>query len=98
VKAAHGSEPDVLADFGVHPKPRTPPTVEAKAAATAKRAATRAARHTMGARKKAGIKGDVIGVTVVPVTTKQPTVSATSGPNAGATSTGGTAGSTPRAT
>jgi hypothetical protein len=46
LKAAYGNAPDVLADFGVHPKARTPLTVEAKAAAAAKSRATRAARHT----------------------------------------------------
>jgi hypothetical protein len=46
VKAAFGTAPDVLADFGLHPKARTPLTVEAKTAAVAKRNATRAARHT----------------------------------------------------
>jgi hypothetical protein len=49
LKAAYGSALDVLADFGLKPKKaRTPATVEAKAAAVAKRTATRAARHTLG--------------------------------------------------
>jgi hypothetical protein len=66
VKVAHPA-PDALAAFGIHPKARTPLTLEAQAAAAAKRAATRAARHTMGSRQKAAIKGDVTGVIVTPV-------------------------------
>jgi hypothetical protein len=47
----------VLSDFGL--KPRTPatPTVATKAEAAEKRAATRVARHTMGPKQKAKIKG-----------------------------------------
>jgi hypothetical protein len=42
-----------LADFGLNPKKaRTPLTIEEKAAAAAKRKATRAARHTMGSKQK----------------------------------------------
>ena len=53
VKATFGSSPDALADFGLKPKKtRAPLTIEQKAAAAAKRAATRAARHTMGSRQK----------------------------------------------
>ncbi len=52
VKAAYGNAPEVLADFGLTPKARTPLTVEAKAAAAAKRAATRAARKTMGSEQQ----------------------------------------------
>src|SRR5580698_1403857 len=49
LRGAYGSQPDVLADFGLRPKKVRPPaSVEAKAAAVAKRAATRAARHTLG--------------------------------------------------
>src|SRR5580693_3653716 len=49
LRGVYGSQPDVLAEFGLQPKKaRTPATVQAKAAAVAKRAATRAARHTMG--------------------------------------------------
>jgi hypothetical protein len=72
LKAAYGGSPDVLADFGIQPKPRAPLTVEAKAAAAAKRAATRAARHTMSPKQKKGIKGDVTGVLVTPVTATPP--------------------------
>jgi hypothetical protein len=51
---------DTLADFGLKPRkqpaPRTP---EQKAAAVAKAKATRAARHTMGTKQKAQVKGTV---------------------------------------
>jgi hypothetical protein len=98
VKAAFGSEPDVLADFGLHPKARTQPTFEAKTAAAARRKATRAARHTTGPRKKLSVKGAVTGIVVTPITSGQPVETATSGPNAPATSTGATAATTPHAT
>jgi hypothetical protein len=63
-----GNAPSTLADYGLAPrKVRTPLTVEQKAAAVAKRAATRAARHTMGTVQKKGIKGDVKSVVVTPV-------------------------------
>jgi hypothetical protein len=95
VKAAYGTSPDALADFGINPKPRAQLTAEAKTAAAAKRKATRAARHTMGSKQKLGVKGDVTGITVTPITATLPTVAAPgtapSSPNAPATSTGTTA-------
>jgi hypothetical protein len=93
VKAAHGTSPEALAAFGIHPKARAPLTVEAQAAAIAKRAATRAARHTMGPKQKKGIKGDVTGVVVTPITAPPPVVKAPapSAPTAPATSVGITA-------
>ena len=72
VKAAYVGSPDVLADFGISLKSRAPLTVEAKAAAVAKRAATRAARHTMGTQQKKAIKGAVTGVLVTPITAARP--------------------------
>jgi hypothetical protein len=58
-----------LADFGVQPpKARTPLTSEKKAAAAAKRKATRQARGTVGKKKKLAVKGDVTGIIVTPVT------------------------------
>src|ERR1019366_5257746 len=60
VKASFGPTPDVLADFGLKPKKApTPLTIEQKAAAAAKRAATRAARRTMGAKQKKAVKGTI---------------------------------------
>jgi hypothetical protein len=87
VKAAFGSAPDVLADFGITPKTREPLTVEAKAAAAAKRAATRAARHTLGTKQKKAIKGDVTGVLMTPITASSSSVAVPSSPTAPATST-----------
>jgi hypothetical protein len=66
VKATFTQAPEVLADFGISSKARTPQTTEAKALANARRAATRAARHTMGPKQKVKVKGDVVGVVVTP--------------------------------
>src|SRR5882672_10529993 len=98
VKATYGTSPDVLADFGLHPKARTPLTVEAKTAAAAKRKATRAARHTMGSKQKKGVKGAVTGILVTPVTAAQPIATVPGSPSAPATSTGTTAAATPHTT
>jgi hypothetical protein len=89
LKVAYKGSPDVLADFGIQPpKVRVPLTVEAKAAAAAKRAATRAARHTMGSQQKKAVKGDVTGIVVTPVTAAPPSV--TTPAPAGSTSGGTT--------
>jgi hypothetical protein len=95
VKAMYSKSPDVLADFGLHPKARTPLTVEAKAAAAAKSKATRSARHTMGSRQKKGVKGAVTGIVVTPITATHPVAKVPNSPSAPATSAGTTAGSTP---
>jgi hypothetical protein len=102
VKVTYGTMPDVLADFGIAPKARTPLTVEAKTAAAAKRKATRAARNTMGAKQRKKVKGAVVGINVTPVTATQPVAAATPS-SAGSTSAGATspaqaasAGPTPR--
>jgi hypothetical protein len=82
IKAGYGGQPDVLADFGIQPpKARAPLTVEAKAAAAAKRKATRAARNTMGSKQKKGVKGNVVGVTVTPVTASPVAAAGASGPS-----------------
>jgi hypothetical protein len=92
IKAAFGNQPDVLADFGLHPpKTRATQTAEAKMAAAEKRKATRAARHTMSAKKKSAIKGAVTGIQVTPIASPQPAATAPSSPAAPATSTGTTA-------
>jgi hypothetical protein len=93
VKVTFGTAPEVLADFGINPKARALLTVEEKAAAVAKRAATRAARHTMGSQQKKGIKGTVTGVLVPPISASAPIVTAPSGPKAPATSGAQTAAS-----
>jgi hypothetical protein len=50
----------MLADFGITPpKARTPLSADQKAAAVAKRKATRAIRHTLGPKQKKNIKGTV---------------------------------------
>jgi hypothetical protein len=95
--ASFAASPDVLADFGIASKPRVPRTVEEKAAAVAKSAATRSARHTMGARQKEGVKGDVTGVVVIPTKAPATTVAAPSSPTNPATSVGPTAASNPTA-
>jgi hypothetical protein len=78
---AFSSSVDVLADFGMTPR-KTPAarTPEEKAEATAKALATRAARHTLGKKQKAQIKGTVAAsppqgdVTKVPATPASPPV------------------------
>jgi hypothetical protein len=99
VRATYGTQPDVLADFGLRPtKARTPLTAEQKALAAAKNKATREARHTQGTKQKAGVKGNVTGVVITPVTAATPTPTpapAASAPvNTGSTS-GGTGGGNP---
>ncbi len=59
VRVAFGNRVDTLADFGLPlPKTRTPLTPEQKQAAVAKAKATRAARHTMGAKQRVAITGE----------------------------------------
>ena len=68
VKTTFSKSPDVLADFGLKAKKAAAPlTTEQKAAAVAKREATRAARGTKGSTQLAGIKGAVTGVVITPV-------------------------------
>jgi hypothetical protein len=50
-------QPDVLADFGIEIANRQSPDATTVAEAVAKRADTRAVRHTMGKRQKAAVKG-----------------------------------------
>ena len=80
----------VLADFGISAPKTTVPTVATKAVAAVKRTATRTARHTMGAVQKKGVKGDVTGVVVTPVTSAPTSgVSTPSSPAAPVASGGG---------
>jgi hypothetical protein len=97
IKATYAGQPDILADFGLHPKARTPLTAEAKTAAAAKRKATRAARNTMGSQQKKSVKGAVVGITVTPITatTHQAAEATTSSPTTPATSVGPTAAPSP---
>jgi hypothetical protein len=81
----------VLADFGLRPKKApTPLTVEEKAAAAAKRKATRVARNTMGSQQKKAVTGTFVGVVVTPIWTAPitPAPAAPNGPTPGPT--GGT--------
>jgi hypothetical protein len=56
----HGESASLLADFGFVPPRKAPPrTPEENVSRAAKAAATRAARHTMGKKQKAAIKGTV---------------------------------------
>ncbi len=58
LKIAFAGQIETLGDFGLKPrKAPTPLTPAKKAAAVAKAKATRAARHTMGAKQKAEITG-----------------------------------------
>jgi hypothetical protein len=80
VKTTFSKSPDVLAEFGLKAnKARTPLTIEQKAAAVAKSAATRSARGTKGAKQKLEITGDVTGVVVTPVTAAKPAAAVASG-------------------
>jgi hypothetical protein len=84
--ASLGNTPSTLADFGLAPrKERTPPKVEKLAAATAKRKATREARHTMGPVQKKGVLGNVTNVVLTPVTAPEPSA-ATNAPTSAPTS------------
>jgi len=72
--ATYGSSPAILAEFGLAPrKKRAPLDSTQRAAAVAKGAATRAARHTMGSQQKKAVKGHVTGVVVTPITAPSPT-------------------------
>jgi hypothetical protein len=71
--SSFGNTPSTLADFGLVPRSvRAPLTVEQKAAAAAKSAATRTARHTKGSVQKKAVKGNVTGVVVTPISAPQP--------------------------
>ena len=96
VRTAFGSQADVLADFGLSPKKaRTPLTVEQKAAAAAKRTATRAARGTTGPKAKKEIKGAVTGIVLTPIVAGQPVAQASPAPTAVPTAGTATGGTTP---
>ncbi|MGD0525123.1 MAG: hypothetical protein ABSE49_08270 [Polyangiaceae bacterium] len=83
VKATFGNSPTVLADFGVPTKKaRKPLTTEQKAAASAKAKATRAARGTKGPVAIQEVTGNVIGVTVTPITTPEAPATAPATPPA----------------
>jgi hypothetical protein len=104
VKATFGNSPTVLADFGLATKKvRTPLTTQQKAAAAAKAKATREARGTKGKVAIQDITGNVVGVTVTPITapvapapSPQPAAPATaSTPAPGASASGAGGSGTP---
>jgi len=95
VKVTFAKSPDVLADFGLKPKKvPTPLTAEQKAAAKAKRDATRKARGTRGSRQKKSVKGAVAGVVITPIDGAGKPVESPNAPvapaNAGSTTGGST--------
>jgi hypothetical protein len=108
VIGAFGTTSPKLADFGFVPRTVTPLTVEQKAAAAAKRAATRKARGTTGPKAKLAITGTVpatASATTAPATTAAPgqaptvTVNVTTAPAATTQTTQGSeAAASPAAT
>ncbi len=95
VKLSFSESPDVLADFGLKPKKvRAPMTAEQKAAANAKRKATREARGITTKAAKQAKTGNVVGVTITPVLTSAssaPVVTQPTAPNASPAPVAGTA-------
>ncbi len=59
VRAGFGHDVEALADFGTAPFKKAVKSAEVKARAADRLRATRAARHTMGPKQKAKIKGGV---------------------------------------
>jgi hypothetical protein len=69
------TQPGVLDDFGIALQQKQVPDTGTAAVAVAKRAATRAARHTMGPRQKQSVKGTVaVTGTGTPAAAAQPVV------------------------
>jgi hypothetical protein len=93
LQVAFAGSIDTLADFGLKPrKARAPRTPEQKAAAAAKAKATRAARHTMGSKQKAKVKG------AAPQAVPPPAPSPTAAPGAPKPAEPTAGGPTPAAT
>jgi hypothetical protein len=93
IAVTYAGTPSLLADYGVSPrKVRAPLTAQQKAAAALKRKATREARGTLGSKQKKGVKGDVVGIAVTPVTStvSKPGAAVPSAPTAPVNSGGGT--------
>jgi hypothetical protein len=59
LQIAFANSTDTLAEYGLKPRRTRTRTPEQQVAAAAKAKATRAARHTMGSKQKAQIKGTV---------------------------------------
>ena len=94
----YGNAPATLADYGLAPrKGPTPQSANVKAAAVAKRAATRTARHTMGKKQKAEIKGaEPVTTGSAPATAAPASPPVAPSPVASAPNTGTSAGTAPR--
>jgi hypothetical protein len=93
IYVAFGEDAAALADFGLPVRKKAVLTPAQRIAAAAKARATRAARHTMGAKQKAAVTGNVAGVDITPVIS-QPAATSSSTPSATTTATR-TGGSTP---
>jgi hypothetical protein len=70
--AAFGEQVDTLADFGLTPHKQHVRTPEEKLAVAAKGSATRAARHTLGPKQRAAIKGTPVPTAEQPTTAVAP--------------------------
>ena len=77
---AFAGQLDTLADFGLTARAKPVRTPEEKIAAAAKAKATRAARHTMGPKQKAAIKGTVPPTAPVTAAPPAPTPNPTTPP------------------
>jgi hypothetical protein len=66
------TSPEVLADFGIVLRKPAVPDVATKTAAVAKRAATRAARHTLGPKAKAKVHGTIETASPAPAAATAP--------------------------
>jgi hypothetical protein len=98
---AFAGQVDTLAEFGLTPRKPRVVTPGTQVVAAQKAKATREARHTMGTKQKAKVKGDVTGITVTPITATPPNASPPPAPNGNApTATTGNAptGTTPTGT
>jgi hypothetical protein len=93
-----GEDAGALADFQLPERKKPVVSPQARIAAAAKAKATRAARHTTGAKQKAAITGNVTGVTITPVVAPGTTPTATSTPAAAAGGSGQAAAPVPAAT
>ncbi|HEY4012967.1 MAG TPA: hypothetical protein VGM06_06500 [Polyangiaceae bacterium] len=69
---AFAGQVDVLADFGLTGRAVRVLTPEERVTMTAKAKATRAARHTMGKKQKAAIKGTVTPAAAAPAAPASP--------------------------
>jgi len=85
LQVAFAGQIDALADFGLKPRKVRVTTPEEKTEAAAKAKATRAARHTMGPKQKAQIKGTV----PAPATPPEPAPTPPTAPKAAETAATG---------